>query len=374
MTISTLTRYLFIITMLSACTWKGADAEDGGNDTALGDDDGGETGGNPFEEPPPIEDHGVAEYCVERARWVSANFGGPDSGVNHLDISSNEFWWHALERSYGGWLDITDKPSPAIVPNLLPPNWPLAKFYIEDAAERGGIPTGLVSGYHLQFPVPGASQLLDPGIVRLPYSVDIIAESVTPGSAFRHSEMGPGCCNYPLTDTELDSPEWEAVEIPNDVIGSSDCMAYVMTAGINGDEDGYPKSPSVSLVQNARASWCWTHDGSYNIGSGSAYEPATALAGLLDLLSQQNASIVKDQNGAQIGTAYANQLPMFFNYEWAAQLVQLADWQAIVGDALVWSGGVWLLNKFNISVQAAVTAILWIANNLYLPPDRKSVV
>ena len=304
------------------------------NDTALGDDGGGETGA---ETPDPIKDHGVADFCLDRVTaYAEAN---PQAGTAFDEYHEHEFWYSPDGRAYTHHLDLEDKPSPLYVPNMCPVDWPLRAEY--DGHTHGGSASCLNSGYHFQLPFVGFSDQAGPGDLEFPYSVDIVTNTIgNPPQAGRHTWMAPGCCQMPPTEEELASDQWAAVIQATGLTDTyrshhADCRAYVRSIGVHVDAEGYPANygPTQMLAREISNSRCI---------SWGDYEPSTGI---------ELASFTIGQPVVYHPTVYTDQYPANINYDWAASLglIQWKDFEA-----------------FGATVDAILKAFL---AYLYLPPD-----
>lgn len=330
-TISTLA--LITSTALTACNFGGLAVDEEPNDTQFGDDDiDGGTGDGPPQDPEEVVDHGIAQFCVERS--------GANAAYDYAEHAKHERWYQPVTRQYVSWLDLTDKPSPVIVPPACPHGWNLTDIATADANERGGSPSCLNSGYHLQLPWIGTSDYLDPGDLQWPYSKDLIIGTIgNPPSSGRHTWFAPMCCGFQPTDAEFDDDDWELIQASNPETHfdtpHADCMSYVAAIGVQSHAAGYdPLYNGIEMLEREmKYSTCVTGRkypanqsvtlGIYKVGKTVNYHPA------------------------RLTESY----PANLNYDWVASL-GLVGWDDFAA--------------FGDTIDAVIKALLQV---LYLPPD-----
>lgn len=359
-----------IVTIITAllftfgCTLKGADQD--GADTQIGDDGfNGGTGDTGFDEPDPVEDHGLADRCVDRAIYWSTEPWKPDSvsniEYNVLDIQTHERWYEPRSIP-SSWLNFSaDKPNPLGLSETYCPesNWHwLDDFFSETPNEY---PTCLVSGYHLQAPAPGLSGVMPPGPATMPYSVDLIIDAAWPAYSMRHTWAAPACCVVPATPEEvIDSPAWQFAQqhrvIPTNT--HADCQSYVVAIGINPDEMGIP------LQGNPDAVLDFVADRARCLSNGGKYTP---LPSAIQVLAALGAKAGLLGTGGDSGRIYT--FPFVFNYEWAKHIASFVDWDSLIVQFAQYTGIAAVIAKLGITQAALVNATWWVINNLYLPPE-----
>lgn len=323
---------IILLLLTTACGGKGAT-----NDTQIGDDDGTDGGGETEEQAPnptALDDNGLAEYCVDRGLY------------HHLydmdEVLDNEYWYHPLGRSYEHHLDISDKPSPMSVTLGCSPLLPHFGLFAGDAFKRGGSPSCMSSGYHLQVPWVGTSDYIDPGHLEFPYSRDIITGTVgNPPQSGRHTWMAPACCGVHLTDDEVEaSAEWQFMIATNPnydffATRDTDCAAYVAAMGVHDDAMGYQANYNkpTMLHREMTYSTCVTGS-SYSVGP----RLLTATGKLGTLVPYHT-------------TRRTEQYPSNVNYDYAASL-GLIKWSDFAA--------------FGMTIDALIKSLL---EALYLPPS-----
>lgn len=310
---------------LTGCNYLNLDDQ---NDTQLGDDDGGGTGG--VEDPNQVPDHGYAQYCVDRWSAYASATGNPVDAALADRIAIHERWWSPPTRSYVNHLDISDKPSPMIVPPMCGAFDPL--WVDEDLAGA----SCLVSGYHV--PLPSVVTAPDPGGVQWPYGANIVTGTIgNPPESGRHTWMAEPCCSAVPSVEEI--AEW--IELPGEenlYLGNrnADCALHAMFKGARPDTDGYysPLDTTARRYKTAQAAQCVNNHGEFN---PAALAPFKA-AGLGTWLPMHP-------------TRQQHTAPLNLNYDWVSSW-GLIEWEDFAA--------------FGQTIDAIVAALLSV---LYLPPD-----
>jgi len=319
------------------------------NDGQIGDDDIGAAdevgdeadGGDEWNEPEPVVDHGVADFCVERVQDHTEN--GTYFVPGAEQIADHERWATHIGRTYDGHLSIKDKPSPKQVPLMCPIDWPHFEDYAGQALKDGGSPSCLNANYHLQLPFLGFSDWSDPGYRVHGYSRDIMVSTIgNPPESGRHTLMDVGCCAVPPTELELDSPTWHPVVSTYGLTAfagkpDADCAAYVGSVGVHSDAEGYP----------------------------ALYAPAENISGVMTFSTCNNSTSYDGIHDAMFGalkigapihfhpTRSADQAPINLNYEYMVKF-NTFSWEDFAAFGPIIDG-----------------AIKWLIGKLYLPPGEE---
>lgn len=315
-----------IALLLAGCGLLNFDSE---NDTQIGDDEVGGTGDG-GEEPGEIVDHGYAQYCVDRWQAWGKATGDPVTIFQADNVAMHERWWSPPMRSYINHLDLSDKPSPMIVPPMCGAFDPL--WNDEDLTNA----SCLVSGYHV--PLPSVVTAPDPGGVQWPYGANIVTGTIgNPPQSGRHTWMAEPCCSAPPTVDEI--AEW--VELPSEeklYLGNrnADCALHAMFKGVHAEVDDYPSPYDVTTrrYKTAQAAQCVNNHAEFNPAKLAGFKAA----GLGTWLPMHP-------------TRKQHTVPLNLNYDWIASW-GLIEWEDFAA--------------FGQTIDAVVAALLSV---LYLPPS-----
>lgn len=319
----------------SACSIKFLDDE--ANDTQIGDDDGlddvGETDDGEGGLPDIIEEHGFEAYCVDRVLLHAAMTPSILDDIRADEVKDYEWWYQPETRGYEGYLDLSDKPSPMWWPGMCSPEGGPG----ESKPEQGE--SCMNAFYHMMLPIPQLGETAPPGFGGLPYSKNIITETIgNPPASGRMTGGGIACCLGIPTEVEVEKYGIWFDDFANPNTVNFDCQYDIAQKGVHMAAGGYifPSEKHVALGNALRGTQC--------IGNPSwGYSPA----------GHAEAAISKVGSATNQPGQYILSWPAILNYDWVEDM-NLINW----GDFEVGA----LTDLQNAVIQGIIGA-------LYLPPD-----